>query len=544
MVRAGVPSFGPVFWFAMNSPALPIAVSRRRAATILGFVLLLALVLRLVGVDFGLPNERHAYPYNPDEWTPMQVLRGMDPARLDFNPHYYFNPTLQYYLYGATFAAAHVTGLINIRGDERFYFEHPEQLGRMILAGRLWSVLFGVLTVWLVYRLSRRLGSSRSVALLAAGLMSVFPAHVIHGHFMTVNSPVTFWTTLALLLLVRWIDRPGLVPSAMAGISIGLAITTKYSAAILLPVAVVAWILVVRRRGVRPALAEATVLGAAILAAFVAGTPYVVLAWPEFRDGFVEMTTYFAAGPPPGGPLAGLMKVLAMYLYSATPGLLAAGLVGLWILWSKRSPGRLVLLAFLLTFVASTIKAGALASDSRFLPIFPALAVSAAFAFEAMVCRHRAAGRAGIVVSLLLVALANMAYLGRFVGAMPQEQASEWMRRHLPGTPLIHLAGTSIYYFPDLPMRERLAEDNPGSYVRETTWRFVNGKDYVTARPAEPEIVVLTSWTARKPEELEWLQDPAYEVAATFPGKVRLFGKRWPVPLDLYDTDTWILRRR
>jgi len=510
----------------------------------MGAILVVALALRLIGIDFGLPNERHAYPYNPDEWTPMQVLRGMDPGRLDFNPHYYFNPTLQYYLYGGTFALAHVTGLINIRGDERFYFEHPEHVGRMILAGRLWSVLFGVLTVWLVYRLARRLGASRSMSMGAAGLLALFPAHVIHGHFMTVNSPVTFWSTLAILALVRWLDRPGMPSAMLAGIPIGLAITTKYSAAILLPVAAVAALLVVRRRGFRQALVEAPALGLAALLAFVAGTPYAVLAFSEFRDGFIEMTTYFAAGPPQGGPAAALLKVIAMYLYSATPGLLLAGLAGIWILWLRRTPGRLVLLAFLLAFVASTIKAGALASDSRFLPIFPAMAVSAAFAFDALVRRHRALGFAAIMVSLLLVALADIAYLGRFVGVMPQEQASDWMRRNLPDAPLIHLAGTAIYYFPDLPLRESLASENPGSYSRETSWRFVEGKDYRTARPAEPDIVVLTSWTARKPRELEWLSDPAYEVVANFPGKVRFFGKRWPVPLDLYDTDTHILRRR
>lgn len=544
MVRGGVPTRRPVSCRAMIPHVGNASATRRRGALLIGAILLLALVLRLIGIDFGLPNESHAYPYNPDEWTPMQVLRGMDPAHLDFNPHYYFNPTLQYYIYGATFGLAHVTGIVNIRGDERFYFEHPEQIARMILAGRLWSVLFGVLTVWLVYRLSRRLGLSRELSLRAALLLAIFPAHIIHGHFMTVNSPVTFWTTLSLLALVRWTDRPGIRSAILAGLAIGLAITTKYSAVILLPVAAVAALLILRRRGVRAAFLESAALGIAALVAFVAGTPYAVLAWPEFRDGFIQMTTYFAAGPPPGGPAAALGKVLAMYLYSATPGLLVAGLAGIWTLWRHRTPGRLMLVTFLVAFVVSTIKAGALASDSRFLPIFPAMAISAAFAFGALLRRRRALGLAALAVTIWLVVIADIAYLGRFVGTMPQEAASDWMRRHLPDSPLVHLAGTSIYYFPDLPMRERVAEDNPGSYRRETAWRFVPGRDYPSARPAEPDVVVLTSWTARKPAELEWLDDPAYVVVATFPGKVRLFGRRWPVPLDLYDTDTWVLRRR
>jgi hypothetical protein len=504
----------------------------------------LALALRLLGIGFGLPNHHHAYPYNPDEWTPMQVLQGMDPGRLDFNPHYYFNPTLQYYLYGATFGAAHLAGWINVRGDERFYFQHPEHIARMVLLGRLWSALLGAATVWLAYRLARRVGASRNVALGAAALLAVQPAHVIHGHFMTVNSPVTFWLTLALVLLSRWLSRPGGWRAAAAGAAIGLAVTTKYSAGILLPLAGVAALLAWRRRGFDTALRESAALGAAALAAFVAGTPYAVLAWSEFRDGFVEMTTYFAADPPPGGPLAGLVKVLRMYFYAATPGVLLAGIAGLALPRLRRSAGGLLLVVFIAAFVASTVKAGALASDSRFLPLFPALCVTAAMAFAALLRRSRPVGAAALAVSLALVALADLAYLSRFLGRMPQEAASDWMRAHVPGSPLVHLAGTSIYYFPDLPMRERLAQENPGAYLRETTWRFVDSKEYATARAANPDVVVLTSWTARKPEELEWLSDPAYEVVATFPGKVRFFGRRWPVPLDLYDTDTWILRRR
>ncbi|HEX7878563.1 MAG TPA: phospholipid carrier-dependent glycosyltransferase, partial [Candidatus Eisenbacteria bacterium] len=523
---------------AAHSRPSPPALTRALLA-----LLAFALALRLTGIGFGLPNARHAYPYNPDEWTPMQVLKGMDPGRLDFNPHYYFNPTLQYYLYGATFAAAHVAGWINIKGDERFYFQHPENIARMILLGRLWSALFGVATVWLGYRLARRIGASRNTALGAAALLAVQPAHVIHGHFMTVNSPVTFWMTLALLLLVRWLGRPGIVAAALAGAAIGLSITTKFSAGILVPLAGFAALLVWRRRGFGHAMGESVALVVAALAAFVAGTPYAVLAWPEFRDGFIEMTTYFQAGPPPGGPMAGLMKVLRMYFYAVTPGVLLAGIGGLLLPRLRRSAGGLLLIVFIAAFMATTIKAGALASDSRFLPLFPALCVTAALAFAALRKARFALGSAALAVSLAFVALADIAYLGRFIGRMPQETASDWMRSHVTGSPLIHLAGTSIYYFPDLPLRERLAGENPGAYARETEWRFVESKEFATARPANPDVVVLTSWTARKPEELEWLSQPDYDVVATFPGKVNFFGKRWPVPLDLYDTDTWILRR-
>lgn len=520
------------------------ALDRRRTRAVLFGILALALALRVIGLGFGLPNARHAYPYNPDEWTPMQVLKNMDPGRLDFNPHYFFNPTFLYYLYGAGFAAMHLLRIVDLRGDDRFYFAHPEHLARMIGMGRLLSALFGAATVWLVYRLARRMGVSRRVSLLAAGLLAIHPSHVAHGHFMTVNSAVTFWGTLAILLVVRWTRKGGYRPALAAGVVIGLAASTKYSAALLLPLAAFAALLRLVSGRRASTIGEAGSIGVAAGAAFLAGTPYALLAPGEFLRGFHEMSSYIGEPGDSVEFLAGLVRTLRVHVWASSPFLLTLGAIGLigLVRWRDRAVAWVVA-GWTAAFLASTFGAGSLASDSRFLPLYPTLAVCAAIPTAAL-WRRSPAGRAlvGLTVATLLVLVAMV--IGRFVGEMPQEAASRWMAQSVPDTASVRLSGSAIYYFPDLPLREFLASENPGAYPRQTRWRFVPGKGFTAGRAARPDYVVLTVWLPRKPAEMEWLSQPDYEAVAFFPGKVRFLGRRVRIPLDLYDTDTWILRRR
>jgi hypothetical protein len=146
------------------------------------------------------------------------------------------------------------------------------------------------------------------------------------------------------------------------------------------------------------------------------------------------------------------------------------------------------------------------------------------------------------VVALLL--FADVTYLGRFIGPAPQEQASDWARANLSGSPRVFLTGSAIFYAPNWPLREYLQRENTGNYPRETTWTFVDAKTYAEGRAAEPDVVFLSLYLPFEPVGLEWLDDPAYEVVAMFPGKVRLFGRPVAVRLDLFDVYVWVLRRK
>jgi 4-amino-4-deoxy-L-arabinose transferase-like glycosyltransferase len=545
----------------------PRGHARTRWAAALGAIIALGLALMLCGLGTGLPNPVRAYSMYPDEWTPLRALQSMDPQHLDFNPHYFDNPTLFYYMIGGGVFIAHLGGFVRLDGDERFYFEHPEQIGRMIVIGRLLAAAFGALGIWLVYRVARRFGLDRGGSTLAALLLAIYPAFVVHGHFMSVNTAVTFWILLAILLMDRWIRRGGVRAAALAGAAGGLALSTKYSAVLLLPLGLLAAWLRHRgaTRGARASVgppgasaARSTLECAAAIAAgavlFIAGSPYLLLAARESqaRAGKLFGSVHAAAGAGAAGPLTVLMHALAwcgsVHLAAVGPATLIASGVGVVLAARRPTPLRVLILAFIGAFSLVALRMGHLATDSRFMPMFPPLAILAATTVVTLSRRHR---RAGLLAGAIIVAsqlVWSLALVARFIGPQPQEQASEWARTHLLGDERILLAGTANYWSPDLPMREYNQAANQGNYARQTRWRFVAadsfGMPYARARALEPDVVFLSAWLPLYRAGLEWLDDPDYTVVEHYPGRIRLFGRQVHVPLDIYDIDVWVLRRR
>ncbi len=529
----------------------------------LALLLILSVGLSLYGLDFGLPNRNHAYPYNPDEWTPMQALRAMEPSQLDFNPHYFIGPTLPIYMWGATFGAAHLAGWLSITGGERFYFDHPEHLARMLYAGRLWSVLFGALIVWAVYLLARRLGLSRGTALLAAFLAAIHPSDVVHNHFMKVNPMVTFLILAALLAMDHWVRRGGRKGLLLTGMFTGAALSTKYSAAMLLPLIAIAavfrWAALSRertgeafglsfqRREFGRAFRETFGVYVTALVVFLAGTPYLVLDFPEFWkevEPYARLVFARKESEPSTPLLEALKHCLTIHLHAQTPLLLLAAAGGLIAFVRRRNTLMLLVSGWIVLFGWTTIRAGYLATDSRFMPLFPITALLAAIGLAAMIRWNRTTGLAAALLVVITTGFWTATLLTRFTGVQPQEAASEWAIANIGPGESVFMQSKGIYWNPDFPLREFLQEDNPDSYPRTTTWRFIKGKTYADARPANPDVVFVTSQLPRAPIGAEWFSDPDYEIVAEFPGKVHLFGRRVPVWIDFYEVDIWVLRRK
>jgi 4-amino-4-deoxy-L-arabinose transferase-like glycosyltransferase len=105
--------------------------------------------------------------------------------------------------------------------------------GVSILVGRGLAVAFGMATVWLAYAIGTRL-YGRRVGALAALLVGLMPYAVVVSRQILLDTPMTFFATLALYLLVRFVqtERSSWLYSASA--ALGLASLTKETAVLLL----------------------------------------------------------------------------------------------------------------------------------------------------------------------------------------------------------------------------------------------------------------------------------------------------------------------
>ncbi|MCO5297936.1 MAG: glycosyltransferase family 39 protein [Fimbriimonadaceae bacterium] len=212
-----------------QSPAPSPSSERTVQGLALGLVVL-AFLIRLLGVGWGLPNALHNQSYHPDELVIWSYAQQIEPSKLHFDPGFYNYGTL--YL-----------TLLRVASDVVSAYSGAEgwaAIGQMHLAGRLLSVLFGAGTVWFVFQMLRRRTHLFGAALGAAAL-TLAPGHVVHSRFQTVDVTAGFFLAGALYFALelfrplRSEDAPeGRIRSDLwlavaSGAFAGLSAGTKYT---------------------------------------------------------------------------------------------------------------------------------------------------------------------------------------------------------------------------------------------------------------------------------------------------------------------------
>lgn len=190
-----------------------------RPLVLLPIILIVGLLLRALGVMWGLPFQLH-----PDEWVIFDGAIDMA-KRNSFEPQLFLRPDhveiklsyLAYVAYGVVqgapvdvLAAADMTPFIAI--------------------SRSITVAIGVATIALAYIVGRRF--SPAAGLVAAVLFALFPPFIEHSHYATPDVPLTFavlvvaWGGMRYLASPTWVNL--LIMSAGVAVSVGI----KYPGAI------------------------------------------------------------------------------------------------------------------------------------------------------------------------------------------------------------------------------------------------------------------------------------------------------------------------
>ena len=407
------------------------------ARSALPLILLLALLVRLWGIDYGLPC---TYA-RPDEDRLIETALKL--SWQDLNPHYFIWPSLPFYLtrvvleLGALVAGAWqgtpdvAAGLLYGRHPSLFHL-----LLRVIFCG------LGVGTVWALYRAGRRLFSPE-IGLLAALFLALSFLHARESHFAMLDVPATL---LALLCLGRACDvyRHGRRADYLwAGLWAGLAVATKYYAVCLLPMIVAAHLLRKRTdpaKGIGHALFEPRFLAAVGLAVLVLPltSPYALLDFARFRHELADGI----AGPQffrgfdllpnvitPRGwlyhPLFSLRYALGLPLEMLCFAGLVVGAQRAW----RREPRYVLIAAFLIPF--ALLLAFQKACFMRYVMMtLPFLCLAGA---EFTVQKRRPLA----IVLVALVAISEPSYrIVRHNRLLSQPDtrvtASAWMLEHIP----------------------------------------------------------------------------------------------------------------
>jgi Dolichyl-phosphate-mannose-protein mannosyltransferase len=344
-----------------------------------------ALVLRLIGLQFGLPAV-----YNPDEVAIM--ARALAFARGTLNPHNFLYPTFYFYVLfiwvGVYLGFVWATGRVaTLAALQKLYFTDPTGI---FTAGRSLAVAAGTATVWLVHRLGSKFGGSRT-ATAAAIFLAAAPLHVRDSHYVKHDVPATLAIVAAYLAMTRiWpgdeAHRLSMRDTLLAGVATGVAFSTHYYCIFLaLPLA---WVIVQRWHAGEGGTTTRHLLAAAAASAiaFFALSPYLPVEPRTALQDIAANRAIVVDRAVASGAFGPAQRYAEMLWRDSMgmPVVLLALAGALWMLAVDRRRA-ILLLAFpipFLLFIANTAPA------SRYLnPVLPFGAIFAGWALSQLAAR-------------------------------------------------------------------------------------------------------------------------------------------------------------
>ncbi len=453
-----------------------------RERWILAAVLVAAAALRLWSIDFGFPGR-----YRPDEGyialKAFRVLQGQ------VDPGFYVYPSLYIYATALVLGAVKTLGeLFGAFGGETFAaFVAAREAVPVYLSARLTTAALGVAGVFATFLLGRD-AFGRGTGLLGAVLLALNFSHARESHFATTDVPAALLATLVLWRLLGLARRAGMADYLLAGGLAGLAVSTKYTAALLAVPCFAAHLLALRaRRGElsRPLLLDRPLAAlAAAVAAFACTSPFVLLESGRFREDvstFITGELLRGEGLPAGELSAGLPWIFGFGLrYGAGYLLAALAVAGAgYALYQavRRQPGgdaALLLLAFSGAVLAACSLTVVLFFRYMALPM-PVLCLLAANA-ALVACRRFFGSRWSLAAAaaVVLLAAAEPAWrtvsFNRIAARVDTRQlARQWIEANVPEGDVLVARGRLRYARPQLP--------GPDAYVSFTGYRDARARN-------------------------------------------------------------------
>ena len=293
-----------------------------RGRILIILIIALGFTLRISAVGYDLP-----YIYNLDE---MQIIGPIMENFFwgDLNPHWFEQPgsVLMYILFGAIgiyYNLGHLLG--DFPAIASFLDSFQADPTTVFLIGRTVTVLFGTLSIWMVFLIARRC-FNKPTALIAALIFAVSPMHITHSRIIRTDVTATLFLLVAGYFLLRFLDKGELFAIILSGVAGGLATAAKYPSGIIIIPILISIILrhtqnsdrddsrrrsssriICLIRAVWPGLIAAAI---AFSLSFIAASPYAII---DYRQTLSELRLLKYLEPA-GYPHIGILEKFAWYL--------------------------------------------------------------------------------------------------------------------------------------------------------------------------------------------------------------------------------------
>ncbi|MCM8758735.1 MAG: glycosyltransferase family 39 protein [Candidatus Omnitrophica bacterium] len=343
--------------------------------------------------------------FHPDEQNILKSIASMSVEKFDFNPHFFEYPSAQIYLVAITLKILSSLNLITLKSDIGYYFEHPEEMSKIYLAGRMLTVMMAIAALTFFIFIATCLCGKKG-GIFAAACLGLSPLYIINSHYMTVDIPMVFWIIASLFFSILFLMKKKKYLFVLAAFSAGVACGTKY------PGGIVIFILPFFYKELfqdsRKKLFQYFFLSLLIfLLAFFITTPYSLLSFSEFKRDIL-----YQAGCR--GISSNIFFNFIKFFADATGGLWAGSflispifLISIFFQMRRRNLlDRLILSSIVLSMVP-LMASGGFKYARYYLLILPFLCLSAGCIFEEFF-RIRNKNVKFLLISISLIFLLGM----------------------------------------------------------------------------------------------------------------------------------------
>ncbi|MBT3407141.1 phospholipid carrier-dependent glycosyltransferase, partial [Candidatus Woesearchaeota archaeon] len=248
------------------------------------FLLIITFLIELQGINHGLPDVTH-----PDE--PL-IITNARKIPSDPNPHFFDWPgNLQIYYTFFLFGLYFLFGFFskNFHNLNDFKVQYYIDKTPFYLIGRLSTILFSLLIVFLTYNFTKK-HFSKKAGIYASIILSSTFIFIKNSRYALPDIPMTFFLLLSFYFIYKIIESSNKFNYIFGGISLGLALSLKYNALVILPFFAVAYIIGNYKKNLKKFMTQSFLdinlyfFILSFLFGFFIGCPFCFLSFNEFLN--------------------------------------------------------------------------------------------------------------------------------------------------------------------------------------------------------------------------------------------------------------------
>ncbi|MFA5778946.1 MAG: phospholipid carrier-dependent glycosyltransferase [Elusimicrobiota bacterium] len=518
---------------------------------ILIFITFIGLTLRITGLTWGLSTSKyfHAASYYPDESEVLKAYQGINPRKLNFRLNtdtVQIKGTFQPYLMAVWIKLASIFNIVEIYSSFDYYKNNPNELVKLYVTGRSFSVFFGIATIILLFFIGKIFYGNNKIGLLAAFFLAITPLHIIYSHYIVTDILLTFLTTVVLILSYYIYKEASIKIYIITGLLMGLTGATKYSIFPLVIIPILAHI-----------LSKNKILDKRLLfyilfipLGFFIGNPYSILEPQTFLASLKYSKKINITLNPSTNPLDcfGPQNNLIFYLitapkYSFGIPLSLFFLCGIIFAFIKREKMDILILLWIIIYLLFI----GIMSPWKVLrwqmPYIPLLCILSARFIMSVLKNAKKHIRFSMITAVFAVSITTLFYSLAYLKMMTEkdirDESSEWIEQNIPEGKKI--AVTDVYFWnPSIVMTLYWYTETEPFYtgikkykIYQTGWGDIEklnkiNSDYVILSDFEYYPILKLKDKYPHPELMPYLEkimkSDEYKLIKKFEKKPELFG--------------------